>query len=298
MVGRPESKVIKVATSNFGGPRAALTVSWAQTRLDGRGAMSALQRSSISVGADSVECLRGGQGPPLVVLHDELGWEGWMSWCDRVGQHRELIIPLQPGYGDTDRVDWIMGYNDLAGFYGRMLREQGWAGADAIGFSAGGYIAAEMLAACPDIFAKAVLVAPMGCRPTSGEIFDFLAVTLRTHVAATVSKIDAPEFGQIYGGDMTPEQFERFEDARAETARVGWEPFMFNPSLPHLLGGIGDRPVQLIWGGDDLIVPRGCIDAYEKAVPNSVTVEMGGVGHRPEIEDPTVFADTVLEFLG
>ena len=31
---------------------------------------------------------------------------------------------------------------------------------------------------------------------------------------------------------MTPEQFELFEDARAETARLGWEPFMFNPSLP------------------------------------------------------------------
>ena len=34
---------------------------------------------------------------------------------------------------------------------------------------------------------------------------------------------------------MTVEQFERLEDARAETARLGWEPFMFNPSLRHHL---------------------------------------------------------------
>jgi hypothetical protein len=34
---------------------------------------------------------------------------------------------------------------------------------------------------------------------------------------------------------MTPEQFEAFEDARAETARLGWEPYMHNPSLPYLL---------------------------------------------------------------
>ena len=90
-------------------------------------------------------------------------------------------------------------FRDIA----RMVREQGWRGAPVIGFSAGAYIAAEMAAAGPDIFSRMVLVGPLGLRTTAGEIFDFLAVTIRTHVAATVSNVDAPEFATIYGGEMT-----------------------------------------------------------------------------------------------
>ena len=150
--------------------------------------------------------VRGGSGAPLLVLHDELGYPGWMSWNSELARHRELIIPLQPGYGRTPKVDWIRSYRDLGGFYGRLAREQGWTPLDVIGFSAGGYIAAEMAAFAPEIFKTLTLVAPLGTRPLEGEIFDFLAVTMRTHVAATVSNHEAKEFSEIYGGAMTPEQ--------------------------------------------------------------------------------------------
>jgi pimeloyl-ACP methyl ester carboxylesterase len=250
------------------------------------------------VGDVPVAVRRGGDGPPLLVLHDELGFPGWMSWNDRLATTHELIVPMQPAYGQTPRVDWIRSYRDLAGFYARMVREQGWRGVPVIGFSAGAYIAAEMAAACPDIFSRMVLVGPLGLRPTDGEIFDFLAVTIRTHVAATVAKVDAPEFAVIYGGEMTPTQFELFEDARAETARIGWEPFMFDPSLGPLLEGVGDLPTLLVRGSDDLIAPEGCVRAYEEVLPNSRTVSIEGAGHRPEIEDPDAFLSAVTAFLG
>ena len=138
---------------------------------------------------------------------------------------------------------------------------------DVIGFSAGGYIAAEMLAADQRIFSKAVLVAPMGIRPEQGEIFDIFPITIRTHLRATVADpFKTPEFAKLYGGEMTAEQFEAFEDARAEAARIGWEPYMHNPSLPHLLHGT-KTPTLLVWGTADHVVPRGCIDAYKKAIP-------------------------------
>jgi len=252
----------------------------------------------IQVGDVPVAVRRGGEGPPLLLLHDELGFPGWMSWNDRLAATHELIVPMQPAYGQTPKVDWIRSYRDLAAFYARMVREQGWDGVPVIGFSAGAFIAAEMAAACPDIFSRMVLVGPLGLRPTDGEIFDFLAVTIRTHVAATVSKIDAPEFAAIYGGEMTPEQFELFEDARAETARIGWEPFMFDDSLGHRLEGVGDLPTLLVRGSDDLIAPEGSIRAYEAVLPNSTTVSIDGAGHRPEIEDADAFLSAVTAFLG
>ena len=182
--------------------------------------------------------VKGGSGKPLLIFHDELGYPGWMTWNETLGHERTLLIPLQPGYGKTPKLDWVMTYRDLAGFYSQVLREMKLDPIDVIGFSAGGYIAAEMIAADPRIFSKMVLVAPMGIRPAQGEIMDIFPITMRTHLRATVADpFKTAEFPKLYGGEMTPEQFEAFEEARAESARIGWEPYMHNPSLPHLLHG-------------------------------------------------------------
>jgi pimeloyl-ACP methyl ester carboxylesterase len=96
-----------------------------------------------------------------------------MTWNDALAAEHELIIPLQPGFGKTPRLDWIRSYRDLGGLYARVLREMHLAPIDVIGFSAGAYIAAEMSASNPEIFSHMILVGPMGLRPTEGEIFDF-----------------------------------------------------------------------------------------------------------------------------
>jgi pimeloyl-ACP methyl ester carboxylesterase len=125
-----------------------------------------------------------------------------------------------------------MNYREFGGFYSQFLRDMKLEPIDVIGFPAGGFIAAEMVAADPNIFSHMVLVAPMGIKPAQGEIMDFFAVTVRRHLKATVGDpANTPEFVKIYDGQMTPERFGAFEDARSETARSGWEPFMHNPSL-------------------------------------------------------------------
>jgi pimeloyl-ACP methyl ester carboxylesterase len=207
-------------------------------------------------------------------------------------------MPLQPGFGKTPRLEWTRSYRDVGGFYARVIRSMRLDPVDVLGFSAGGFLAAEMAAADPKLFARMILVAPLGLKPTAGEIFDFLAVTIRTHLRATVADPEnTPEFQQIYGGEMTPEQFEAFEDARTETARLGWEPFMYNPSLGYLLQGVTHLPTLLIRGTRDAIVPRSCINAYQQAIANARVVEIPGVGHRPEIEDSHAFVQAVQEFL-
>ena len=80
---------------------------------------------------------------------------------------------------------------------------------------------------------------------------DIFPITMRTHLRATVADPHGtPEFLKLYGGEMTPEQFEAFEDARAESARIGWEPYMHNPALPYLLRGT-KTPTLLVWGTKD-----------------------------------------------
>src|SRR2546421_1630593 len=178
---------------------------------------------------------KGGTGKPVLILHEELGWPGWLKWNSALGQKYNLLIPQHPGFSHTPRAEWIGNIRDLAGFYARYLFEQNLTPIDVIGFSMGGWIAAEMAACNPNQFRKLVMVAPMGIRPREGAILDFFQLMAPKHLFATVHDPDAtPEFDQLYGG-QGPEQFERWEEARAQSARLAWVPFMHNPSLPHLL---------------------------------------------------------------
>lgn len=259
--------------------------------------MTTWKRSTLRLGADELVVLRAGTGEPLLVLHDELGHTGWHGWHEALAAERELILPLQPGYGDTPPIEWITSYPELGAFYAWALRDLGLGPVDAVGFSAGGYVGAEMAVANPGRFRSLALVAPLGVRPSSGEIFDFLAVTVRSHLEALASKQDG-EYATVFGTDLSVEQYERIEDARAETARLGWEPFMFDPSLPSLLPGLGALPTMLVWGDEDLVCPRGAIDVYAAALPHPRVEVLPGVGHRPDLEAPGRFVEILSDFLG
>ena len=260
--------------------------------------MAQWTQSTVGIAGTELVLIRGGSGRPLLVFHDELGYPGWMTWNEELAKDRELIIPLQPGFGKTPKVEWIRNYRDLGGFYAIVVREMKLDPVDVIGFSAGGYIAAEMAAADPKLFKRMVLVAPMGLKPATGEIMDIFPLTIRSYLRSTVADpANTPEFAKIYGGDMSPEQFELFEDARTETARIGWEPYMHNSSLPYLLAGAKNLPTLLVRGEQDRIVPQGCIEAYQKAIVGAKVAAIPNAGHRSEIENSGEFVRIVKQFL-
>jgi pimeloyl-ACP methyl ester carboxylesterase len=180
--------------------------------------------------------IKGGSGDPLLILHDELGYPGWLDWQRALARERILIIPMAPGFGRAARIPWIENVRDFACVYARWLREQGLESIDVIGFSFGGWLAAEMIANNPRQFRRTVLVAPGGIKPAEGAIMDMFQVPARTYLEATVHNPSiTPEFAALYGGEATPEQFEAWEEARAEFARIAWQPYFHNPSLPYLL---------------------------------------------------------------
>jgi pimeloyl-ACP methyl ester carboxylesterase len=258
----------------------------------------AYAESTIHVGGTGVSLLRRGTGRTLLVLHEEMGHPGWLSWHKDLASDHSLVIPVHPGFGQLPRVEWVSSVRDLAGFYSRMLRETVQGPVDVIGFSLGGWIAAEMAAADAEQFRSMTLVAPAGVRPPQGEILDLFIVTARTYLDASVHDASAtPEFGSLYGGEQTTEQFEAWEDARAESARLAWKPYMHNPSLPHLLEGVRGLPTLIVWGRDDRIIPLSAGEAYSQAITGSELLVLDNCGHRPEIEQTTRFVNRVRTFL-
>jgi pimeloyl-ACP methyl ester carboxylesterase len=244
--------------------------------------------------------IKGGSGLPLLVLHDELGYPGWLQWNRALAQERTLIIPMAPGFSRAPRIDWVENVRDLACIYARLLRDQGFERPDVVGFSFGGWLAAEMLANNPHQFRRSILVAPGGIKPpqSEGEIMDLFQVPAQTYLNATVHNPAAtPEFGILYGGESTPEQYEAFEDARAEFARIAWQPYFHTPSLPHLLECAGKQDALLLWGRDDRVIPRAAIDIYHRVLHGSKLITLENCGHRPEIEQTEEFVNQVKKFL-
>tara|TARA_R110001592_G_scaffold272147_1_gene538715 strand:+ start:55 stop:846 length:792 start_codon:yes stop_codon:yes gene_type:complete len=252
-----------------------------------------------AAGSEGIEVLTRGQGQPLLVFHDEMGYPGPLLWEADLAQQFELHIPLAPGFGAATRCEWLSSVRDLACLYARLAEklfdDQP---VDVVGFSLGGWIAAEMLANDRHLFRRMTLVAPLGIKPTDGVILDAFELSHRDHLAATVADAArAPEFDRLYGGAPTPAQIEALDDARAETARLAWQPWLHNPSLPFLLAGMGSRvPVQILWGECDAVIPESAMRRYVETLGECRYVKLPDSGHRPEIEQRNRFIAAVREF--
>jgi pimeloyl-ACP methyl ester carboxylesterase len=139
-----------------------------------------------------------------------------------------------------------------------------------------------------------VLVGAMGLKPERGEIADQALVSYIDYVRLGFS--DTRAFDRVYGADPTTAQLEKWDLNREMTFRIAWKPYMYSPTLPHLLGGIA-TPALVVWGRDDRIVPLECGERYAKALPRARREIVAGAGHLVDLEKPDELARLVIDFV-
>ncbi len=236
---------------------------------------------------------RAGNGPPVLVLHHDIGTVDRLPFYDQLAENFDVIIPHHPGWGKSERPQWMRHPRDIAAVYAWLLAELDIAGVALIGLGFGGWVAAEMVSLAPSIYRKLVLVGAMGIKPPEGDIAD----------QAIVSYIDYPRagfheeaaFAAVYG-DVSTDQLEAWDIAREMSFRVAWKPYMYNQTLPHLLGGVR-TPALIIWGDDDRIVPISAGQAYARALREATFTSIPACGHFAEMEKPDVVARLTIDFL-
>ncbi len=245
-----------------------------------------------------VQLRQGGSGPPLLILHGEFGVAGWIDAYQRLAGSFRVIVPCLPGYGGSTRPDWIMGVHDLAAWVTWLARDLAIpTPVNLIGFSLGGWAAAEIATVAPQFVKKLVLVGAMGVKPQVGEIFDyFLASGNAGHRKAFHRPDQSAEFARFFGKEMTPDETELVEQHREMTCRIAWKPYMHSLTLPHLLPGIC-TPTLLVWGSEDAITPLASAEIYRRAIKGARLVTIDRAGHMPEMEQPEAFSQAVRAFL-
>ena len=236
---------------------------------------------------------RAGSGPAVLVLHHDIGTPDRLPFYDALAAKFDVLVPHHPGWGKSERPQWMRHPRDIAAIYSWLLANLGIANASLVGLGFGGWVAAEMASQSPTAYRKLVLVAPMGIKPPEGDIAD----------QAIVSYIDYPKsgfhdekaFAAVYG-DVTTDQLEAWDIAREMSFRIAWKPYMYSQTLPYLLGGVS-TPALIIWGDDNRIVPISTADAYAKALPKATVKIIPACGHFAEMEKPQEIASLATDFM-
>jgi pimeloyl-ACP methyl ester carboxylesterase len=237
-----------------------------------------------------------GEGEPLGFLGGLRGLPRWPALLERLAQQRRVIAPSLPGFpGATgfeeldDLADWVAATLDL-------LEASGLEGADLIGASLGGTLAAEVAAFSRATLRRLVLIAPLGLFDEREPVRDFWATRPEELPGLLSTRPDAlAAFLAPPAGDDVGEWSILLARASEAAARLLWP-----------TGDLGLRkrlhriqaPTLLVWGSEDRIVPPSYAKRFASALGGWVEVrEIAGAGHLAEIDQPDAVAAAILGFL-
>jgi pimeloyl-ACP methyl ester carboxylesterase len=244
----------------------------------------------------SIHYRRFGQGPALLFLRSEDSFPDAPGFTEALSKHFEVIIPDHPGFRSSDTPDWLKGIGDTAYFYLDFLEHLGLTKVHLVGASLGGWMAAEVAVRTCERIATINLIAPFGVRRKGLPFGDIFMWTPEENVQHRLfdQKL-ADQFLESARAQSKEAATAHLKD-RYATARLAWHPRFHNPELERWLPRIA-RPLQLIWGEADKIVPLGVADVWRQALPNARLSVIEQCGHMPQLERPDVTADKIRSFI-
>jgi pimeloyl-ACP methyl ester carboxylesterase len=252
--------------------------------------------SFVDVAGIRLEVIRVGRGRPLLLLHGEEALEREAPFLDLLASDREVIMPSPPGFGRSQRPDWVSAPDDIAYVYLEWLDRLGLRGIDVLGCSLGGWIALEMATKDARVFSFMALVAPYGARfggATEREIADIWM--LPPDEVARRRWFD-PKKGQRDYKAMPEEGLAIIARNNESFARFCWEPYMHNPKLKHRLGRVKAKTL-FIWGENDGIVTPAYGRTFADHVPGATITIIPQAGHYPHVEQPEEFMRRLRGFI-
>jgi pimeloyl-ACP methyl ester carboxylesterase len=252
--------------------------------------------TTLTFGDVELEVARRGAGPPLLLLYGEDALEPAAPFVDELARRYDVIVPSPPGFGRSNRPEWITDMDDVAYLYLDLVDRLDVRGATVLGFSLGGWIAAEMATKNDTRFAKLVLVAPYGIKvggPTDRDIAD---IYLLHPDEVQRRKWHDPAAHQRDFKALPEDELRVIARNRESFARFCWEPYMHDPKLKHRLHRIG-VPTLVVAGEADGITSPAYGRAFAELIPNARFATIPDAGHLPHIEQPERFVRVLDEFL-
>jgi pimeloyl-ACP methyl ester carboxylesterase len=258
-----------------------------------------------------LEVLRAGRarssGRPILLLHGINNISPKAPFLAPLAEYGEVIAPSLPGFGLSPRPDDFDTMYDLVHLILAVLDEIPSEQITMIGFSFGGWIAAEVAVCRPRQLDRLILVDPVGLKLGGREESDIVHLfnTSADELNRRAWHDPANRPAGYYGLGWHTAIGEAMSDAEMITLARNWDalciyawrPHMYNPQLKHWLHRIV-APTLVLWGASDRIVMPEYGRAYSGLIPGARFELIEAAGHHPELEQPRAFVDAVGAFLG
>jgi NTE family protein len=259
-----------------------------------------------------------GEGQPIVLIHGLLdSGATWRKVAPILALNHRVIVPDLLGHGDTDgpeRADYSVVSHAL--MVRDLLDDLGIAQATVVGHSLGAGVALALAHACPERVERLAIVSAGGIGQeltpalrfvaAPGADFAVRAVGSRPVVATlralswllSVLGARRPARGVLESTRM----LERLADAGRRSA--------FLQSARAVIDLRGQKssamryfdtyrmPLCVLWGTRDRVIPARHAELIRAARPDAHIVLLDGVGHSPQLAQPTFVAEALHEWLG
>src|SRR5260370_16650956 len=160
----------------FGWGRSRLYISAEACRRDGAMTNGTADTDRLNVRGIELEVVRRGAGSSVLLLHGFQTIDREARFLELLGRHGEVVAPSGPGFGNSPRPQDFDTVYDLVHLYLELLETFPGDKVALLGLSFGGWLAAEMAAACSHRLDKLVLVDPVGIKVSDRETPDILAI--------------------------------------------------------------------------------------------------------------------------
>lgn len=240
--------------------------------------------------------------PALLYVHGLMGtWRNWifnlLPFADR---YRVIAVDL-PGFGDSQMPRGEFSIEHYADVLRELLGKLGIERVTLIGNSMGGQIGTVVAKKMPEILDQLVLVDPAGFSTSSkflrklapwAKVLDFFfaigakfkrTIAFNRWLAAAATKIVLHKPMEISGNLMML--------LVEGLGKAGFVPAVLTITRTpvRFFPGEVKTPTTIIWGRNDLLIPKKDAFKFHKMIPGSRLELMDDVGHIPMFETPERF---------
>ena len=261
-----------------------------------------VQEKFLQIDGNKIRYLESGNSDKTLVLIHGLGAsaERWEQVIPIFAEKFRVVIPDLIGFGYSDKplADYTIDF--FSDFLKQFMNAANISSAYLIGSSLGGQISAEFTAANPEYVEKLILVSPSGVMKQSTPALDaYIMAALYPNEQNAINAFEMMEgSGESIDQKIIIDFIERMQLPNAKLAFMSTLLGLKNAEIITKKLQVISTQTMLIWGSDDPVIPIDYADEFIQSLKDCRFIRMDGCGHTPYVQEPRLFSDKVLDFLG
>ena len=260
-----------------------------------------MEEKFVHVDDNKIRYLESGNSKKTLVLLHGLGAsaERWTAVIPIFAEHFRVVVPDLIGFGYSDKplTDYTLDF--FSNFLEKFFIASNVDRPVILGSSLGGQISAEYTSTHPQNVEKLILTSPSGVMKQATPALDaYMMAAMYPNEQNAKNAFELMEgSGEKIDEKITDGFIERMRLPNAKLAFMSTILGLKNAEIITKKLQSIITPTLIIWGSDDPVIPIQHADEFVAAISDCRFFKMDNCGHTPYVQEPTIFASKVLDFV-